>query len=116
MNQYGQPQHQTYDYAAWQYQQQWLQYQQYYGMNYGDYYHQYGWNQWPHPYDTYSYSSSAASSAYGDSRPGSVIERRSPSTDAVLSEIADMTSELSFAERAGEKIFFNKEPVFYVCF
>ena len=116
MNQYGQPQHQTYDYAAWQYQQQWLQYQQYYGMNYGDYYHQYGWNQWPHPYDTYSYSSSAASSAYGDSRPGSVIERRSPSTDAVLSEIADMTSELSFAERAGEKIFFYKEPVFYVCF
>ena len=103
MNQYGQPQHQAYDYAAWQYQQQWLQYQQYYGMNYGDLYQQYGWNQWPHPYDTYSYSSSAASSAYGDSRPGSVIERRSPSTDAVLSEIADMTSELSFAERAGEK-------------
>ena len=115
MNQYGQSQHQAYDYAAWQYQQQWLQYQQYYGMNYGDYYQQYGWNQWPHPYDTFSYSSSAASSTYGDSRPGSVIERRSPSTDAVLSEIADMTSELSFAERAGEKIFLFIKNLFFMC-
>ena len=54
-----------------------------------------------------SYPSSAASSHFGDSRPGSVIERRSSrSSDQVLSELGDLTSELSFPNKSGESPLF----------
>jgi len=77
------------------YSQMWYQQQQ-------QYMHQmYYYNYW-NAYN--SYPSSVASSTYGDdSRPGSVIERRSSrSSDQVLSELGDLTSELSFQNRSGK--------------
>ena len=73
-----------------------------YFSQYMNYPHDYGFPfyQWPH---TYSYTSSAATSDYGGgSRPESVIEGPSSrgSSNQVCSEIADLTSELSFSKRS----------------
>lgn len=79
------------------YSQMWYQQQQQYMQQ------MYYYNYWQAAYS--SYPSSVASSAYGDSRPGSVIERRSSrSSDRGLSEIGDLTSELSFQNRSASPV------------
>ncbi|XP_057289952.1 uncharacterized protein LOC130612627 isoform X2 [Hydractinia symbiolongicarpus] len=102
----------------WQYQQQ-MWYAGYYNQPYmSPYMHdysQYGdWSGYSN-YDHYSVHSSAASSAYGDSRPGSVIERRSSGAEEqTFSELEDLTSEMSFANRAEtpeEKIIERSTPL-----
>ena len=95
-----------------QYEQQYLDYYQqqaayynYYNQQlttqfppYPHYDYSQGYN-WPGYYDQYSYGTSAASSVY-ESRPTSVIERRSSrNSDQALDELPDFSSDVSFQQQ-----------------